>query len=156
MSTPSIDTSVYQRPVELLQHLLRFNTTNPPGNEAECITYINALLTEAGFQTTIIADDSKRPNLITRLKGEGYASPLLLQGHVDVVTTEKQQWQQPPFAANIVDGYLWGRGTLDMKGGVAMMIAALLKAKAEGTSLPGDILFTALSDEEAGGEHRGH
>lgn len=155
MSIPpsSIDTSIYQRPVELLQHLLRFNTTNPPGNETECITYINGLLTAAGFQTTIIADDSERPNLITRLKGEGYAPPLLLQGHIDVVTTEKQQWQQPPFVANIVDGYLWGRGTLDMKGGVAMMIAALMRAKAEGISLPNDILFTALSDEEAGGDH---
>jgi acetylornithine deacetylase/succinyl-diaminopimelate desuccinylase-like protein len=153
MSTPSThpDARIYQRPVELLQRLIRFNTTNPPGNEAECIHYINALLTEAGFQTTLLANDPARPNLITRLTGQGDASPLLLQGHIDVVTTEKQNWQQPPFEGKIVDNYLWGRGTLDMKGGVAMMLAALLRAKAEGTSLPGDVVLTLLSDEEAGG-----
>lgn len=152
LSSHSTDTTIYERPVELLQHLVRFNTTNPPGNELECIHYINALLTDAGFKTTLLAADPQRPNLITRLKGEGSAPPLLLQGHIDVVTTEKQQWQQPPFAADIVDDYIWGRGTLDMKGGVAMMLAALLRAKAEGASLPGDIIFTALSDEEVGGE----
>jgi acetylornithine deacetylase/succinyl-diaminopimelate desuccinylase-like protein len=153
MSTPSthLDATIYQRPVELLQRLIRFNTTNPPGNEAECIHYIDTLLTEAGFQTTILANDPARPNLIARLAGQGNARPLLLQGHIDVVTTEKQDWQQPPFEGKIVDNYLWGRGTLDMKGGVAMMLAALLRAKAEGTSLPGDVVLTLLSDEEAGG-----
>jgi acetylornithine deacetylase/succinyl-diaminopimelate desuccinylase-like protein len=153
MSTPSThpDATIYQRPVELLQRLIRFNTTNPPGNEAECIHYIDTLLTEAGFQTTLLANDPARPNLIARLTGQGNASPLLLQGHIDVVTTEKQNWQQPPFEGRIVDNYLWGRGTLDMKGGVAMMLAALLRAKAEGTSLPGDVVLTLLSDEEAGG-----
>lgn len=154
MSTPSThpDATIYQRPVELLQRLIRFNTTNPPGNEAECIHYIDTLLTEAGFQTTIVANDPARPNLIARLAGQGNARPLLLQGHIDVVTTEKQDWQQPPFEGKIVDNYLWGRGTLDMKGGVAMMLAALLRAKAEGTSLPGDVVLTLLSDEEAGGD----
>ena len=154
MSTPSThpDATIYQRPVELLQRLIRFNTTNPPGNEAECIHCIDTLLTEAGFQTTILANDPARPNLIARLAGQGNARPLLLQGHIDVVTTEKQDWQQPPFEGKIVDNYLWGRGTLDMKGGVAMMLAALLRAKAEGTSLPGDVVLTLLSDEEAGGD----
>lgn len=154
MSTPSThpDATIYQRPVELLQRLIRFNTTNPPGNEAGCIHYIHTLLTEAGFQTTIVANDPARPNLIARLAGQGNARPLLLQGHIDVVTTEKQDWQQPPFEGKIVDNYLWGRGTLDMKGGVAMMLAALLRAKAEGTSLPGDVVLTLLSDEEAGGD----
>jgi acetylornithine deacetylase/succinyl-diaminopimelate desuccinylase-like protein len=154
MSTPSThpDATIYQRPVELLQRLIRFNTTNPPGNEAECIHYIDTLLTEAGLQTILLANDPARPNLIARLAGQGNARPLLLQGHIDVVTTEKQDWQQPPFEGKIVDNYLWGRGTLDMKGGVAMMLAALLRAKAEGTSLPGDVVLTLLSDEEAGGD----
>jgi acetylornithine deacetylase/succinyl-diaminopimelate desuccinylase-like protein len=151
MPTSPAQTTIYQRPAELLQQLIRFNTTNPPGNELACVTYINTFLTEAGFQTTILASDPARPNLITRLRGSGNAPPLLLQGHVDVVTTEKQSWQQPPFAANEVDGYIWGRGALDMKGAVAMMIAALLRAKAEDISLPGDVVLTVLSDEEAGG-----
>jgi len=87
------------------------------------------------------------------LKGGGNAAPLLLYGHVDVVTTQNQQWTHSPFEAKIADGYLWGRGTLDMKGGVAMMLAAILKAKTEGTSLPGDVIFTAVVDEEAGGDY---
>ncbi len=146
-----VDPSLYERPTELLQHLVRFDTTNPPGNEAACIAFINDLLTQAGLQTTILAADPARPNLIARLKGRGEAPPLLLQGHVDVVTTEKQIWQHPPFSGTIVDGYIWGRGTLDMKGTVAMMICAMLRAQAQGTSLPGDIILAVLSDEEAGG-----
>lgn len=142
---------LYQRPAELLQQLLRFDTTNPPGNEASCIDYIRTLLMNAGFETTVLASDNKRPNLVTRLHGRGEAPPLLLQGHIDVVTTANQNWQHPPFDGQRIDEYIWGRGTLDMKGGIAMMLAALLRAKAEGESLPGDIIFTALSDEESGG-----
>jgi acetylornithine deacetylase/succinyl-diaminopimelate desuccinylase-like protein len=153
MSLSSAHAAIYQRPAELLQHLIRFNTTNPPGNEADCIAYINRLLTEAGFTTTILAADPARPNLVARLQGQGNAPPLLLQGHVDVVTTDKQIWQQPPFAGNIVDGYIWGRGALDMKGGVAMMVAAFLRAGVEDASLPGDVLLVVLSDEEVGGNY---
>lgn len=146
------DTTIYQRPSELLQHLIRFDTTNPPGNEAACVYYIRDLLQTAGLETTILARNEKRPNLIARLKGNGTAPPLLLQGHVDVVTTAKQQWQQPPFAGNVADGYVWGRGALDMKGGVAMLVSAFLRAHIEKTVLPGDVILTILADEEAGGD----
>lgn len=144
--------TIHQRPVELLQRLIQFDTTNPPGNEVECITYINDLLTAAGFETTLLAKNPKRPNLITRLRGRGEVPPLLVYGHVDVVTTENQQWTHPPFEGQIVDGYIWGRGALDMKSGVAMMAASLLRAKAEGFQPPGDIIFAALCDEENGGD----
>ena len=145
--------NIYQRPVELLQQLVRFNTTNPPGNEATCIAYLNNLLQDAGIETILVARDPARPNLVARLSGQGNAPPLLLQGHVDVVTTQKQQWQHPPFEGGIHDGYVWGRGTLDMKGGVAMMVAAFLRAKIENAALPGDVLLAALSDEEASAEY---
>jgi acetylornithine deacetylase/succinyl-diaminopimelate desuccinylase-like protein len=135
-------------PVELLQNLIRFNTTNPPGNEAECIVYINNLLTQAGFETNIVARIPERPNLITRLKGQGTAKPLLLYGHVDVQPTEGQRWRYPPFEGKIVDGYIWGRGALDMKGEVAMILTALLRAKREGLSPAGDVVLAVLSDEE--------
>jgi acetylornithine deacetylase/succinyl-diaminopimelate desuccinylase-like protein len=146
-------TLLYQRPVELLQNLIRFDTTNPPGDEADCIAYINDLLASAGFKTTILGRDEARPNLITRLEGRGEAPPLLMYGHVDVVTTEGQQWTHPPFEGKVADGYLWGRGALDMKGAVAMMVAALLRAMAEGLTPPGDVVLAVVSDEEAGGEY---
>jgi acetylornithine deacetylase/succinyl-diaminopimelate desuccinylase-like protein len=136
--------------VELLQRLIRFDTTNPPGNEAECVGYINGLLTQAGFETTLLALDPLRPNLLARLEGEGHATGLLLQGHVDVVSTANQEWTHPPFEGNVVDGCVWGRGALDMKGGVAMMLACFLRAKAEGLSPAGDVVLAILCDEEAG------
>ncbi|MBW2483559.1 MAG: M20/M25/M40 family metallo-hydrolase [Deltaproteobacteria bacterium] len=148
MAAASVTSSIHQRPAELLQRLIRFDTTNPPGNEAECINFINALLTGAGIKTTILARAPERPNLIARMAGHGSAPPLLLYGHVDVVTTENQQWQHPPFEGKIVDDFVWGRGALDMKGGVAMMLAAVLRAKVEGAQLPGDVVLAIVSDEE--------
>jgi acetylornithine deacetylase/succinyl-diaminopimelate desuccinylase-like protein len=147
MSTP-----IYERPAELLQNLIRFDTTNPPGNEAECIGYIDGLLRELDIETTLLEKVPNRPNLVARIIGDGDAPPLLLQGHVDVVTTKGQNWTQPPFCGDIIDDYVWGRGALDMKGGVAMMLAAFMRAKSEGVSLPGDVIFCALADEEAGGK----
>ena len=140
--------TLHERPVELLQNLLRFDTTNPPGNEAACIGYIDDVLTEAGFATMILARDETRPNLVTRLAGQGHAPPLLMYGHVDVVTTECQEWTYPPFGGTVADGYIWGRGTLDMKGAVAMMMAALMRAKAHNLAPPGDVVLAVVSDEE--------
>ncbi|MEW6404901.1 MAG: M20/M25/M40 family metallo-hydrolase [Chloroflexota bacterium] len=146
------NSAIHNRPVEILQRLIQFNTTNPPGDEAACIGYIRGLLTEAGIESTLLAKTPNRPNLIARLPGEGKAPPLMLYGHVDVVTTEKQPWQQPPFEGKLIDGYVWGRGALDMKGGVAMMLSAFLRANAEGLRPPGDVLLAIVSDEEAGGD----
>ena len=146
-------TDIYQRPAELLQHLIRFDTTNPPGNETECINYIDSLLQSVGIETQIFAQLPDRPNLLARLKGTGNAPPLLLYGHVDVVTTVNQDWTHPPFGGDIVDGFIWGRGTLDMKGGVAMLLAAFMRAKVENLELPGDVLFLALADEEFKGTY---
>lgn len=146
-STPRLD------PDAILRRLIQFDTTNPPGQEAACIQYINELLQNAGFETTIFAKDPQRPNLITRLPGRGDAPPFLLYGHVDVVTTANQEWTYPPFSATVADGFIWGRGTLDMKGAVAMMISALLKAKQDKLTPAGDIILAIVSDEEDGGDY---
>ncbi len=124
--------SIYQRPAELLQRLIRFDTTNPPGNEAECLAFINDLLIGCGIKTTILFRAPERPNLVARISGQGNAPPLLLYGHVDVVTTENQNWKHPPFEGKIENGFIWGRGALDMKGGIAMMLSAFLRANGEG------------------------
>lgn len=144
---------IYERPAELLQNLIRFNTTNPPGNEVECISYINSLLKDAGCETKLFARDPKRPNLIARLPGRGNAPPLLMHGHVDVVTTENQNWRHPPFEGKLIDGWIWGRGALDMKSCVTMMLAAFLRIKAEDFAPPGDVVLAVMSDEEAGSDY---
>jgi acetylornithine deacetylase/succinyl-diaminopimelate desuccinylase-like protein len=138
--------------VELLRDLIRFDTTNPPGNEGACIAYVRQLLDDAGVESRIFAKDDARPNLVARIAGAGDAPPLLLYGHVDVVQTAGQQWAHPPFGAELVDGVVWGRGALDMKGGVAMLVDAFLRA-ARGELKPrGDVILTVLSDEENGGD----
>jgi acetylornithine deacetylase/succinyl-diaminopimelate desuccinylase-like protein len=145
------DGTIYQRPAELLARLIRFDTTNPPGNEAECVGYIAGLLESYGIASAIYEKAPGRPNLVAHLKGSGDAPPLLLYGHVDVVTTAGQPWTRDPFGGETVDGYVWGRGALDMKGGIAMLVSAFLRTKAEGVSLPGDVILCILSDVENGG-----
>ena len=76
----------------------------------------------------------------------------MLYGHVDVVTTAGQKWTYPPFEGQIEDGFIWGRGALDMKGGVAMMVAAFLRLQEEGVIPAGDVILLVLSDEEVDGE----
>jgi acetylornithine deacetylase/succinyl-diaminopimelate desuccinylase-like protein len=138
--------------VELTRQLVRFDTTNPPGNEAACVGYLADLLAGAGLDCRIVAADDRRPNLIARLPGAGSAPPLLLHGHVDVVPVTGQQWSHPPFGADFGDGCVWGRGTVDMKGGVAMMVATLLRLAEQGRQPAGDLLLAIVADEEAGSE----
>jgi acetylornithine deacetylase/succinyl-diaminopimelate desuccinylase-like protein len=139
-------------PVELLRDLLRFDTTNPPGAERPCVEHVRGLLSDAGIESELYAREPDRPNLVARLPGANGHSPLLLYGHVDVVPTAGQQWTHPPFLAEIADGMVWGRGALDMKSGVAMMITAFLRTKAESRVPPGGVVLAVLSDEEAGGD----
>jgi len=139
------------RPAELLAQLLRFDTTNPPGGERECIEWARGLLEPLGVEVRILGHEPERPNLLARLTGRGERPPLLLQGHVDVVAAQGR-WEHPPFAGELADGYLWGRGALDMKGGVAMMLAAFMRAAAAGPRPPGDVILCLLCDEEAGSD----
>jgi acetylornithine deacetylase/succinyl-diaminopimelate desuccinylase-like protein len=153
MVSASKASSIFPSPAELLQDLIQFDTTNPPGNETECIAYIDALLKESGFETIRLAKHPDRSNLVTRLKGQGNAPPLLLYGHVDVVTTAGQEWTHPPFEGKIVDNFVWGRGALDMKSGIAMMLSAVIRARTEKLVPAGDIVLAVLCDEEAGGDY---
>jgi len=149
-----IDKTIYQRPVELVQDLIRFDTSNPPGNERECVRYISKLLGDADIEAHLLSKDPHRPNLVARLKGrDRNIPPLMVYGHVDVVPAgDIKAWKYPPFEGKIADGFVWGRGALDMKGPVAMMLSAFLKAKAEETTLPGDVVLCILSDEEEKGD----
>jgi acetylornithine deacetylase/succinyl-diaminopimelate desuccinylase-like protein len=136
--------------VELARDLIRLDTTNPPGEEHLAVELIERHLTDAHIEHARYESEPGRPNLVARVKGRGEAPPLLLQGHVDVVTTVNQDWRHRPFGGEIIDGYLWGRGALDMKGGVAMLVNAALRANARGGA-PGDLILAVLADEEAGG-----
>src|SRR5215471_178604 len=103
-------------PAELLRQLIRFDTTNPPGDEGPCLEHLRGLFTGTEAECRILESPGGRPNLVVRMPG-----------HVDVVTTAGQRWTHPPFGGDLVKGWVWGRGALDMKGGVAMMASALLR-----------------------------
>jgi acetylornithine deacetylase/succinyl-diaminopimelate desuccinylase-like protein len=136
--------------VELLQALIRFDTSNPPGNERACIEFAGGLLERAEIPHRYMAVEADRPNLVARVEGRGDAPPLLLYGHVDVVSADAREWRHPPFGGDLVDGEVWGRGALDMKGGVAMLLSALMRVSSSETPAAGDVILALTSDEEAG------
>ena len=100
----------------------------------------------------MLAKAPGRPNPIARLPSNGIAGPLLIQGPVDVVPASQERWQHPPFGGYLVDGFLWGLGSLDMKSGIAMMPQAILRGKTDGMTPGGDIVLATVSDEESGGD----
>jgi acetylornithine deacetylase/succinyl-diaminopimelate desuccinylase-like protein len=139
--------------LDLLVALLRFDTTNPPGNEGPCAAYIVEQLRAAGVEPVVVESEG-RPNVVARLKGDGSGGgPLLLAGHMDVVPVERDRWRCDPFAAEVHDGYLYGRGAVDMKHFVAMSLATFLALARGGAKLKRDVIFAAVSDEEAGCTH---
>src|SRR5260370_26970254 len=136
--------------VELTRDLIRLDTTNPPGEEHLAVELVERLLREANIDCAQYESEPGRPNLVARVKGRGEAPPLLLQGHVDVVTTVNQDWRHRPFGGDIIDGYLWGRGALDMKSGVAMMGGPLIRAQAR-RGAAGDLVPAVLAHAEEAG-----
>jgi len=160
---------------ELLQRLIGFNTVNPPGNEREAQEYLAAHLNEAGFQCELLGAEAQRPNLLARLPAEGTSRPqsgaqvrpesaahgsadgegptLCYLGHVDTVLADSEKWSHDPWSGAVEDGFLWGRGALDMKSQVAAEIAAAASLARSGwRPARGELLVVAVVDEETGGE----
>lgn len=142
--------SFANEPVPLLRDLIRIDTTNPPGRETACVDHLRRLLAGVDADLKVIGPDPQRLNLVARFPGRGEAPPLLLHAHSDVVPVDGQQWTYPPFEARIVDGHVWGRGAIDMKGGMAMMLSALSRLAAAGERPAGDVVLAVVADEEAG------
>lgn len=137
----------------LLQRLIRFNTVNPPGDERAAIEYLQAILTDVGFQCELLCAEPGRPNLVARLKGRGEGPTLCYLGHVDTVLADASEWTHDPWSGDVADGYMWGRGSLDMKSQVAAEVAAAAGLAREGwRPARGDLLVVAVVDEETGGE----
>ena len=138
---------------EVLQTLIRFNTVNPPGQERAAIEYLDAYLRAAGFETEQLAADPERPNLIATLGGRSDGPTMVYLGHVDTVLAAADEWQHDPWGANVVDGYLWGRGALDMKSQVAAeAVGAASLARAGWRPARGALKLIFVADEETGGD----
>lgn len=148
--------------IEILRDLIRIDTTNDgtgtgPG-EAEATEYVEAQLLEAGLEVERFSTtSSRRQAVVARLSGSDPSRPrLLLHGHLDVVPAQASHWSAPPFAAEVIDGMVWGRGAVDMKDMDAMLIALARAWSRSGRQPQRDLVFLFLPDEEAGGEHGSH
>jgi acetylornithine deacetylase/succinyl-diaminopimelate desuccinylase-like protein len=137
--------------VTYLRGLLRLDTRNPPGNEIRAAEYLRSLFEAEGIAGEIVGPGSDRGTFIARLRGDGSEPPLLLMSHTDVVAVEPEKWTHDPFAADIADGFVYGRGALDMKHMVTMEAMTMLLLKRSGVPLKRDVIFMAAADEEVGG-----
>ncbi|MFI5254978.1 MAG: M20/M25/M40 family metallo-hydrolase [Candidatus Limnocylindrales bacterium] len=150
--------------VDHLRALIRLKTVNPPGDEIAAAHYLAKVLAGAGLEARVMEPEPGRGSVVARLRGDGSGGgPLLLLGHLDVVPAEAERWTRDPFEAEIVDGYVYGRGAVDMKAMVAMELQVVLGLAADvraaggqpdRDAVPGlrrDVIFAATADEETGG-----
>jgi acetylornithine deacetylase/succinyl-diaminopimelate desuccinylase-like protein len=134
---------------DLLQRLIRVDTTNPPGNETAAAELLRDYLQGSGVACQLIGRVPERANLVARLRG-GDGPSLLFLSHTDVVLADPAEWSVPPFSGELRDGMVWGRGALDMKSQVAANAVAIASLAREGFKPSGDLIFAATADEEVG------
>jgi acetylornithine deacetylase/succinyl-diaminopimelate desuccinylase-like protein len=148
-----VPVDLQQETTELLQRLIRANTVNPPGNERAAQEELAADLSAAGFEVELIGAVPERPNLVARLRGTADGPTLCLLSHVDTVLATPQDWTHDPWSGDLHDGYVWGRGALDMKSQTAAeVVAALSLARSGWRPAAGDLLVVVVVEEEVGGE----
>jgi acetylornithine deacetylase/succinyl-diaminopimelate desuccinylase-like protein len=134
----------------LLTELIKVDTSNPPGNEAKIDDLLAAKLRPLGFQIDIIQTPVPGKSvLFARLMGDGSAKPVLIAAHADVVGVEREHWTVDPFAGLIKDGYIYGRGAIDFKGGMAVFAEAVMELARKKIPLKRDVIFLVESDEES-------
>ena len=134
----------------LLSQYIRINTTNPPGNEIAAARWLADMLRRDGIESRIFEPAPGKANLYARLAGDGSARPLILLNHMDVVLASPEYWSVDPFSGVVKNGYIWGRGALDMKGEAIAQLMTMLILKRAHIPLKRDIIFLATSDEEIG------
>jgi acetylornithine deacetylase/succinyl-diaminopimelate desuccinylase-like protein len=139
-----------ERALRILRDLVAIDTSNPPGRESAAVEYLAARLERVGIASHRFEPEPGRGSIVARLQGSGRRRPVLLASHLDVVPADGAAWTHPPFAAEVVDGIVWGRGTVDMKSLTAIHVACVETLAVLGAKPEGDIVLLATADEEAG------
>lgn len=143
-----MDSSLRASALGLARELIRVDTSNPPGRETAAAELIRDWLAERGIASELIGPDPTRLNLISRIEGSGQGPSLMLMAHTDVVPAPLENWTVDPFGGVIADGWLIGRGAVDMKNELAARVAAFAEFAAGGTRPRGDVVLVAEADEE--------
>jgi len=134
--------------VEVLQKLIQLKSVNPPGNERVIAEWAGDYLRKAGLEVELIEHGPERASVLARLKGSGAEPGLLFSAHLDTVPVGAEAWRYPPFDGQVAEGKVWGRGTSDMKGGMAAMMVAVKLLKQAGVTLKGDVILAFTAGEE--------
>lgn len=141
-----------QETADVLARLIQFNTVNPPGDERECQEWIAGYLRDAGLEVELMGAEAHRPNLVARLAGDEPGPALGYLSHVDTVLADAQDWTHDPWCGEVHDGFLWGRGAIDMKSQVAAeMVAVATLARSGWRPARGELKLMTVVDEEVGG-----
>jgi acetylornithine deacetylase/succinyl-diaminopimelate desuccinylase-like protein len=148
----AVSPRVRDEAVELLRELIRLDTVNPPGNETLAAELLRSYLEEAGIECQLLAKVAERANLVARIPG-GDGPRLLLLSHTDTVVADPTEWSVDPWAGELRDDQVWGRGALDMKGQVAASAVAVAELARDGFQPSGDLIFVASADEEVGDDY---
>src|SRR5436853_4202933 len=136
---------------DLLSELIRLDTSNPPGNEGKIAEFLAERLRPLGFDIHIVTTpETGKAHFIARLKGDGSKRPVLLAAHADVVGVEREKWTVDPFAGVVREGYIYGRGAIDFKGGLAVFTRAVIRLARERLPLHRDVILLSEADEESG------
>ena len=133
--------------LEITQDIVRMYTRNPPGREIECATYLGDLLSGAGIEVNYYEFAKDRTSLVAQLKGKGNKPPICFGGHIDVVPLGTREWTVDPFGAEIKDGKLYGRGTTDMKAGIAAFVHTALTLAQDGRKGEADMMMAICAGE---------
>ncbi|WP_375498644.1 M20/M25/M40 family metallo-hydrolase [uncultured Jatrophihabitans sp.] len=142
---------------QLLVDLIRINTSNPTHPERPAAEWVAEKLDEVGVKSQIIEAEPGRASTIARIEGADRSRPpLLVHGHLDVVPADASEWSVDPFGGEVKDGYVWGRGAIDMKDMDAMVLALVREWQRTGAKPSRDIVLAFVSDEEAGGRQGAH
>lgn len=138
--------------LDVLRQLIRIDTTNPPGNEEAAAQCIESYLKKEGISSELFLAAPGRANLLARIKGRKPGEPIILLSHTDVVPAQEKGWTEDPFGAAVKNGFVYGRGAVDMKAMLVAQLIAFVSLKREGITPERDILFLATCDEEVGGK----
>src|SRR5215831_12808395 len=142
--------SLSDRTRQYLSEMVRIDTSNPPGNETQLAQYLKQTVESFGISGELLGGDPKRLNFVARLRGTGKGRPLLLMAHSDVVPADKQSWTVNPLGAELRNGFMYGRGTLDSKSLLAAEMAVMVEIKRRNLRLGRDLILVSEADEEAG------
>ncbi len=138
--------------IHTLQDYVRIDTSNPPGNTSKTADFLTAIFTREGIPVERYESAPGKVIIVARLKGSGAHKAILLENHMDVVPADKSRWPHDPFGGELIDGAIWGRGSVDMKGLGVIQLYAFLELKRQHVPLDRDVIFMAVPDEEVGGE----